>query len=179
MNTILWIGFGFVVLLICFQVVVFFVDLKQPHQWQILRFLSALCAGFAGGLLTGTALFSLTGKFGAGNFSVSGAAGMALFFTVFFFYGKFVNRPPDAFNFVIPDGWTFRAAVEGLVNARTPVIDFKGFTPSELSIPLQGTTVETNSLVAAIAKLQDFGKSPIPAYKLVGKEPLIRVEKIS
>ena len=178
-NTILWIGFGFVVLLIGFLMMVFFVDLKKPHQWEILRFLTALCAGFAGGLLTGTALFSMSGKLGAGEFSISGAAGMALFFTVFFFFGKFSDRPPDALNFSVPDGWTFGAAVEGLVKAKTPVIDFKGFTSAELSIPLQGKTVEGDSLATAIAALRDLGKSPIPAYRLVGKEPLIRVEKIS
>src|SRR6266404_879442 len=98
MTAILWIGFGFVVLLISFLMVIFFVNLNKPHQWEIMRFLSALCAGFAGGLLTGEALFSLSKKWGTGELAVSGTAGMALFFTVFLLFRKFApDRPLDAF----------------------------------------------------------------------------------
>ena len=83
----LWIGFGFVVLLVAFLIFAFFVkENLTPDQRNILRFLTSLCAAFAGALITGDALFRLEGAVGKGtNVVISGVAGIALFFVVWFF----------------------------------------------------------------------------------------------
>jgi len=49
---------GFVALLIAFLIVAYFTQERQgASHGQILKFLCSLCAGFAGGLITGEALF--------------------------------------------------------------------------------------------------------------------------
>src|SRR5580765_2307361 len=85
----LWVGFGLAVLLVIFLMVVFF---KAPNmtsgQHAILRFFAALCAASAGALIAGEALFRMQGATGGVKYLVSGTAGFALFFVVWFFFPK-------------------------------------------------------------------------------------------
>src|SRR5438034_10702843 len=88
-------GLVFVAILVLFLMVAFFkAGTLSDGQQKILRFFCSLCAGFAGALITGEALFRLTTDIGrAGNLAVSGTAGAALFFAVWFTYGKTLTLP--------------------------------------------------------------------------------------
>jgi hypothetical protein len=82
-------GFGLTTLLIFFLIVAFFRSkVLDAGQWAIMRLLGALCAAFAAAFFTGDALFKLTKSLGGTELSISGAAGFALFFTVWFFFPK-------------------------------------------------------------------------------------------
>jgi len=54
MTSRLWIALGFVAALVLFLMITFLKrDTSSPNQHNTLRFLSSLCAGFAGGFFTG------------------------------------------------------------------------------------------------------------------------------
>jgi hypothetical protein len=89
-----WIGVGFaVVLLVFFMAAYFKAGDMTRGQWQILRFFGAFCAGSAGVFLAGGALVHATGKLGTMNYAISGTAGFALFFVVWFTWPKFESPP--------------------------------------------------------------------------------------
>lgn len=69
MTPQLWIGFGFLSFLIIVLVYTLLWDdsKKTDRQYVILKFLTALSAGFAGGFLSGKALFKITGNMGSGG----------------------------------------------------------------------------------------------------------------
>lgn len=87
MTAQLWIAFGFLALLVLFLM---YSVIRPPKDAShpTVKFLTALCAGFAGGFFTGEALISINGIAGSTKFAISGTAGMALFFTIWFFYPK-------------------------------------------------------------------------------------------
>jgi hypothetical protein len=154
MTTPLWIGFGFLVLLVIFLICSFFFTPKlTDDQRGTLKFLSALCAGFSGGFLTGGALFEMHKTAGATTFEISGTAGCALFFVVWFFYPR-VFRLDDGFLFSIPPGWTFRDTVDGMAQTKGGVSDYKGFTDSELGAPIKSRSISSRSLSEAIVQLR-------------------------
>jgi len=151
----LWIGFGFLALLVIFLIVSFFVTPKlTDDQRATLKVLSALCAGFSGGFLTGSALFELHKTAGATNYTISGTAGCALFLVVWIFYPK-VFRLRDAIAFSIAQNSTFEKTVRDLTQSRASVAEFTGFQTSELSAGMQsGAGVSTKSLAEAVAQLR-------------------------
>jgi hypothetical protein len=154
MTAQLWIGFGFLALLVLFLIGSFFFTPKLTEdQRGTLKFLSALCAGFSGGFLTGSALFELHKTTGAYDIGISGTAGCALFFVVWFFYPR-VFRLVDGFEFSIPADWTFRDTVDAMVQANRGVSDFHGFTSQELSAPIRSRSITSRSLVDAIMQLR-------------------------
>ena len=80
----LWIGVGFTSFLIVFLMIAFFKGGELTiQQAQILRFLSALCAGFAAAAFGGEAAVTVNQTIGqGGKLAASGTAGFALFFAV-------------------------------------------------------------------------------------------------
>jgi hypothetical protein len=153
MTAQLWIGFGFLALLIVFLIVSFFL---KPHltddQRGNLKLLSALCAGFAGGFLTGGALFEMHKTTGGTTFGISGTAGFALFLTVWFFYPR-VFSLPDGFAFAIAAGWTFRDTADRMAQSRASAIDWAGFSANELNAAMQNRGLATKSLAEALIQL--------------------------
>lgn len=164
----LWIGFFFALLLVVFFIVAFFkAKTLTADQRSILKFLAALCAGFAGALITGDALFRLQGNLGAStNVAVSGTAGAALFFTVWFFFPK-VSGFPDAFHFSVPQGWTFRHTVLVLAQQEGAVPDYDGLTQDELDTVLTAGHLRTTDVTSAIRNLRSFATKPIRAYDVI------------
>ena len=81
MTSLQWIGLAFVVGLVTFMITTFFVakDLTEDQR-RTMKFLTSLCAGFAGGLFTGDALFRLTADWDAVDLLLTGTAGFASFF---------------------------------------------------------------------------------------------------
>jgi hypothetical protein len=150
----LWIGFGFLSLLIAFLIVSFFFTPKlTDDQRGTLKLISALCAGFSGGFLTGSALFEMHKTAGSTTFAISGTAGCALFFVVWFFYPR-VFKIADAFAFNIGQNWTFRDTADQMARSRNSVVDPVAFRPDELKAAMQSRGVSTTSLREALAQLR-------------------------
>src|SRR5438045_1433594 len=105
-----WVGFGLVLLVVVFFIVAFFIAPNMTRgQYTILKFLAALCAGCAGSLLTGEALFRIEGAMGAQTkYLFSGTAGFALFGLVWLIFPRFSPPPdPNSFHAALPSGVTF------------------------------------------------------------------------
>src|SRR5262245_18186055 len=115
------------------MVAFFFVKNLTSSRLQIFRFLAALCAGFAGYLLAGEALFSMTAQSAQGtSIIVRGTAGFALFFVVWYGFRQALDVPPpppsDGFNFSVPNGWTFGGTVEAIARQDNALVTFDGFS---------------------------------------------------
>ena len=174
MTAQLWIGFGFLALLIIFLIASFFFTPRLTEdQRGTLKLLSALCAGFAGGFLTGSALFEMHKTAGTTTFAISGTAGCALFLVVWFFYPR-VFKLSDAFSFRIPQGWTFRGSAERMAEIEASIVDFAGFSATELDAIMQSTGISTRSLFDALVKLRYLTVSPnaIRPYDVTQDGPL-------
>jgi hypothetical protein len=158
----LWIGLGFAAFLILFLVVAFFAAPNMtPGQHSILRFFAALCAGFAGALIAGEALFRMEGDTGGVKYLVSGTAGFALFFAVWFFFPKHSPpTPPDRFRASIPKGWTFQQAAKVFAQRERALADFDGLTASELAAELSPTEIDTKTAGEAIGRLRLITVTP-------------------
>jgi hypothetical protein len=154
MNTQLWIGFGFLALLVIFLIFSFFrAPTLTDDQRGSIKFLSALCAAFSGGFLTGGALFEMHKTTGTTTFGISGTAGFALFLVVWFFYPR-VFKLTDGFEFSIPANWTFRDTVDGMAQAKGGTTDCRGFTDAELGAPIKGRRISAQSLREAMLQLR-------------------------
>ena len=152
----LWIGFAFAALLIGFFIFAFFkAKTLTPDQRTILRFLSALCAGFAGALITGDALFKMEGSTPSTKYAISGTAGAALFFVVWLFFPK-VTALPEGFNASIPHGWTFKDAVDAFAQQDGAVPNYNGFTDLELSASLKAWQLKTKNISDAMLLLRSI-----------------------
>ncbi|MBI2496995.1 MAG: hypothetical protein HYV75_03400, partial [Opitutae bacterium] len=77
------------VLVLFLMAAFFFHEHIGPQHQQILRFLSSLCGGFAGGFFTGDLAVKSQLAFAQENpLAVGATGGAAVFFLVFFFYGR-------------------------------------------------------------------------------------------
>jgi hypothetical protein len=169
MTPQLWIGLGFTAALVVFLMITFFVkDTSSATQYKTLRFLTALCAGFAGGFLTGEALFHLDQQIGGGTkLVISGTAGCALFFAVWFTYGpRSEPPPPDRIVLSIPEGWTFEQAARGIVEVARGIVTFDGFQPLQLATKLPTTNIDAPTVVSALTQLR-YQSTGLPAYSVV------------
>jgi hypothetical protein len=160
MTSQLWIGFGFLALLVVFLIVSFFLTPKLTNdQRATLKFLTALCAGFSGGFLTGSALFEMHMTKGPTTFSISGAAGCALFFTVWFFYPKIFTLEPG-FAFSIPPNWSFRDSAEQIAQSQSAAVDWQGFMKEELDSPMQTRQLSGRTAKDALLQLRLITSTP-------------------
>jgi hypothetical protein len=154
MTPQLWIGFGFLALLVIFLICSFFFLPKLTNdQRGTLKFLTALCAAFAGGFITGDALLKVNKTVGATEIAISGTAGFALFFAIWFFYPK-VFRLEDGFEFSVPEGWTFRDTADSMAQSINSLTDYQGFTDAELKSVLKSRKLSTKSIPEAISQLR-------------------------
>ncbi|MGP8172971.1 MAG: hypothetical protein ACLP7O_00320 [Terracidiphilus sp.] len=154
MTAPLWIGLGFLLLLIIFLMCAFFLRQElSTGQQAILKLLSALCAGFSGGFLAGTALFQLNQTSGPLSYGISGSAGFALFMVVWFFYPAFGIVLPPILNMNIPPDWTFHDAVRAAVLPKG-VSELKGFTAEELNAPIESRVLSGTSICDLIDQLR-------------------------
>jgi hypothetical protein len=173
----LLIGIFFAFLLVIFFMVAFFAAPNMTSgQHAILRFLAALCAGFAGALIAGEALFRMEGDTGATKYLVSGTAGFALFFVVWFFFPKYTAPAtpvaPDSFSVSIPKGWTFQHAAKVFAQKDKAIVDFGGLTANELTAKLSPTEIEAKTVSDAINRLRLITVTPnaIRQYNIKHKD---------
>jgi hypothetical protein len=166
MTPQLWIGFGFLALIVVFLMITFFKGgTLTPGQYNTLRFLTALCAGFAGGFLTGDALFRWEQDMASGaKFGISGAAGCALFFTIWFTYPP-LPPPDNRLILSIPAGWTFQQAVLGIAKAARRVAQLEGFQPQHLALPLPATDIDAPDALQAMLQLR-FQSTQLPDFQV-------------
>lgn len=168
MTPQLWIGLGFTAALVIFLMITYFVkDTSSPGQYNTLRFLTALCAGFAGGFFTGEALFRLDQQMADGaRLAISGTAGTALFFTIWFTYGtRKEPPPPDRVRVSIPAGWTFEQAARAIVNGTGGAIDFDGLGTQQLATPLPAAEIDAPSPRVALSNLR-YHAAALPPYRV-------------
>jgi hypothetical protein len=170
MTPQLWVAFGFLTALVIFLIVSFFLTPKvTDDQRVILKFLTSLCAGVSGGFLTGSSLFDATWTTPTGKVALSGSAGFALFFVVWFFYPK-VFAIADAISISVPAGWSFRNAADRIANVANAVVDYRGFTKDELTAPLQERNIETKTVSEALLTLRLMAVQPGAIRKYVVKQ---------
>ena len=152
----------------------------KNYDPRLIRFLAALCAGFAGGFLSGQALFNMEATLSTGfKFTISGAAGTALFFTIWFFWKNVDANLKDGVNSIfIPAGLAFQAAVSNIAKTRQTFAQFKGFTPAQLNLPLTEGQIKGNSPQDSMAKLR-FLNDQLPNYtvKEEGSIYILQTEK--
>jgi hypothetical protein len=155
-----------------FLMIAFFVrDRSSANQHKILRFLTSLCSGFAGGFFTGDALFKFEQQLSSGaKLGVSGTAGFALFFLIWLTYGAW--SPPEGppapprFRASIPEGLTFEQAARVVVQAARGNVVFQGFQKADLNLKLRAIDVEGRDASEALTKLRYGGDDRLPAYKV-------------
>ena len=150
MTPVLWIAFGFLAALVIFLGVTIYLPPKDNTGRVTLKFFTALSAGFSGGFLTGDALFKYQQQIGGTNIAISGAAGCALFFTVWLIYPR-VFKLDDAISVNVPAGWTFRHAVETVA---TDPCDFKDFLTEELDAVIREAKFEAKKIEGAILQIR-------------------------
>ncbi|CAH1044901.1 hypothetical protein [Halomonas sp. TD01] len=168
MSLQLWIGFGFTVSLVVFLIITFFVkDTSSPAQYNTLRFLTALCGGFAGGFLAGEALFSLQKEYLSGaKLGVSGTAGFAIFFAVWFTYPKrHREQLEDNLRLSIPEGWTFEQAALAIGKATRRELNLRGIKPEHRSTKLHAIEINASDAGKALEQLR-YSSNALPDYRV-------------
>jgi hypothetical protein len=171
MTPLLWIGLSFVSAIVVFLMITPFVYLNEQAD-KNLRFLTALCAGFAGGFFTGNALFRYQQQLGNGtNIFLSGTAGFALFMLVWFTYARKPATAPDplpngSVNLSIPEGWTFEQATRAITNTSRRTIHFDGFNQAQLATKLPAIDIEAPTIRDALEQLS-YKSSAVPAYQVI------------
>ncbi len=89
MSATLIVGASFAGALVLFLMIAYYKPPNSPFAYIILKFITALCGALAGGLVTGEALVKLSGGATGGfQYTISGAAGFALFIIIWFFFPK-------------------------------------------------------------------------------------------
>jgi hypothetical protein len=172
MTPLLWIALGFVALLVVFLMITYLKrDTSSANQHNTLRFLTALCSGFAGAFFTGDALFRLDQQLTSGaKIGVSGTAGFALFFVVWFTYGKWspsaLPSPPDRFRLSIPEGWTFEQSVRVVAQTARGNVEFHGFQKEQLSVKMRATDLDGSDAQDALTKLWYAAYDGLPKYRV-------------
>ena len=153
-----WVGVGLVLIVVLFFMYAFF---KAPNmtqqQFAIIKILAALCAAGAGALITGEALFKAEVSMGeTQKYLFTGTAGFALFGLVWLIFPKYsAPSAPDSFSVSLPEGWTFRHAVEKFAELdKNAFADFEGFSDDELNAELKSRQIATKTAKDAIRLLR-------------------------
>lgn len=169
MTPTMWIGVGFGGALILFLMITFFVkDRSTPTQYNTLHFLTALCGGFAGALITGEALFTYNaGLPDGGKIAVSGTAGFALFFAVWLTYPKRSRDVlKDGFQISIPQGLTLENALRSIASITGVTVNLREMNDTALSAVLPAVNINSESAYDAFRKLQ-YQTTGIPNCEVI------------
>ena len=179
MNAQLWIGFGFLVALVLFLLVAFFAFEKlSPDRRRQIKFLTALCAGMAGGFISGGTVFEAASTTTAWRFALSGTAGFALFWGVFLLYDRGF-QPTDDVQFNLPTGATFQQAAGAAAQLAGVVVDFNDLTPAELGAPMTVGHIRADNLeqLFTILRLKTVTPGVIGKYTVTKSDRVYRFNK--
>jgi hypothetical protein len=154
MTKLQWVGSGFALLLFGFLFYAYVRPQRPgPGQADIIRFICSACAGFAGGLFVGDAMFKMdTTVATTTKLAVTGSVGFAFAFVVWYGYGRKINLPPG-YHFRVPEGWTFGSVAKAMVTADKAILDLHGFTDSEINVPLRSAEIRKDDLREALQSL--------------------------
>jgi len=181
MTPLLWIGLGFVAAIVVFLMITSFVRLNEQAD-KNLRFLTALCAGFAGGFFTGDALFRYQQQLGSGtNIFISGTAGFALFMLVWFTYARKPSTAPDplpneSVNLSIPEGWTFEQAARAITSAARRTVHFGGFDKAQLATRLPAIDIAAPTFCDALEQLR-YHSDNFPMYRVILTKGIYHIQR--
>jgi len=187
MTPLLWIGLSFVAALVAFLMVTFFVTMKQDTvsatAYNNLRFLTALCGGFAGGFLAGEALIRWEQQMpGGAKLLLSGTAGFAILFLVWLTYP---TRPPPApvtplpneyVKVSIPEKLSFEQAARVIVKPTQRTISFEGFDQSQLAIEMPTMEIEAPTFRDALEQLR-YHSAKLPKYRVLLDQGVYHVQR--
>jgi hypothetical protein len=114
--------------------------------------------------------------------AITGAAGFALFFTVWFTFGTVIPpappplAPPDRIRISIPDGWTFQKAVQALVTSDHAMVDLQGFQPNELAASLKGRQLDLQTISDGLLALRQLAApGAVREYDVNFEQPYYRL----
>ena len=174
MNPILWIGFGF---LAAFVVFLGFTIYKPPPRGTqgraTMRIFSSLCCGFAGGFLTGAAIFNATFTHALGKVGISGSAGIALFLTVFFFYDKMPQgelNVQDGVTLTITKNCKFSDAADIVGTMTKAGMDYHLLNRDELGADMKEQSIEAKSWEQLLESLRNVTATQVIRPYTVKKE---------
>lgn len=170
MTPQIWIGFAFFATLLVFLIFAFFkTGGISTQQSQILRLLSALCAGFGGAFLTGEAVVKIDAEYPGLKMAVSGTAGVGLFLLVWFTWKSLLkDQIADSFSFSIPQGWTFEQVARTIAISGSGTIEFINFPADKLAIILPSQEIHTDDAKQALKRLRHLA-SDIPNYTVTSQ----------
>ncbi len=181
MTPLLWVGLAFVAVIVAFLMITSFARLNEQAD-KNLRFLTALCAGFAGGFFTGDALFRYQQQLGNGiNILLSGTAGFALFLLVWLTYARKIapvpsSLPNESVNLSIPGGWTFEQAARAITSAARRTIHFNGFDKAQLATRLPALDIAAPTVRDALEQL-GYKSSQLPAYRVILDKGIYHIQR--
>jgi hypothetical protein len=182
MATQLWIGFGFLTLLVIFFIVICLVAILgkrtiPPELGPILRVLMGLCAGFSGWFIAGGITVDYHWTSQTGTLGVSAVSGFGLAVVVFVL-SKYTPGLKGGVSFTIVDGWTFQETVETVLKAAKGLADYDGFKSSELSAPMKGQEISASSMSEGIGllRLATSKTNAIRSYDVVRKDSVFHLK---
>jgi hypothetical protein len=165
-----WVGLGFAAVFVVFLMIAFFAAKNLTDgQRLILRIMSALCGAIAGVLISGEALLNFSRTVPGGKLTVSGTAGFAVFFAIWFFFPKGGGTLPPGFNFSVKKGWSFRDASDTLAKSLKTTVEYEDFTDQQLNAPLRAWDLEAKTPKEAFERLGSIAENT----KAVGKYGVI------
>lgn len=159
------IGVTFLGVLLLFLMVAYYHPPNSPYAYSILKLISAICGGFAGGFLTGEAVVKISNDAAAGGlqYALSGTAGFGLFLVIWMFFPPppAVEPAPaqvgeDGFNYTPPEGCTFEQAAKLIAKSRKAVVRLQGFTEVEYRAVLDSQEIHANDAAHALKLLRDL-----------------------
>lgn len=167
-NIQLWVGLALVVIVGGFLMVVFFRSKDfTASQHQLIHFFCALCAGFSGALITGSALIQADLTLGeTGKVAVSGATGFALFILIWITFPKFKQRLEEGVHIKIGRKVKFADAAKIVAHASGRVVDFEGLTEAELSAQIPSQEVSGRTHAQVLLNLRVLAEPPIRKYEV-------------
>ena len=165
-------------LIVIFFMIAYFVKPASEEQSsKILRFLAAVCSGFAAGFWVGTALLNIEGMVGGVKVTLSATAGFAMAIIVWLSWDRTIQPQKNTkFNFSTDIESTFEDLVRSLVATKLGSVGFENFSSDELASKIAPVKLSGGSLEDVLRLLPSrFPK--IPAYDILGELPMLILRK--
>jgi hypothetical protein len=181
MTPQIWIGVVFAGAVVLFLMLAYFGPAMDAGRHAIIRFLCALCAGCAGGFLTGSALLEYAQNLpNGGKIAFTGVAGCGLFGLVLLTFPRHANPVGEnTLNLSFPAGTTFQNAAKIVAQKNASVAILEGFETAEKNALVTGTLngKGDDRHVQVLRRLGDLAATPIRPYTVTfdGNAYLLKV----
>jgi hypothetical protein len=143
-------GFG-VVFLIVILVLALFIPNPSGFQYQVFRIILALAAAGVAAVIPGIINVNLSGF-------LTATGALAVLVVVYFYSPALIPKNADSVSISIPGAATFRHAAELISDEDGSVVEFRGFSETELNVSIRP------------------GKFAAPDYRLLLEHLRFRVE---